>query len=121
MTGYKHIKGHQDDDALYEQLSYPAQLKCVIDHLAKLFIQNPPTRFRSKQIYPILQTQRYCFQHKETVLQANIQDHINDRWIEAKWKKYIVKNIMIPSEYINDINFGPIHKYMTNNRLTVGK
>ena len=121
MIEFKHIKGHQNDDIPYDQLPYPARLNCDMDHLAKLFIQKPPPRLRPNQKYPILQAQKYYFQQNQTVLQAHIQNRLNDRWIEAKWKKYIVKNIMIPSEYINDINFGPIHSYMKTNRITVGQ
>ena len=57
LIEFKHIKGHQDDGIPYDQLPYPAQLNCDIDHLAKLFIQKPPPRFRPNQKYPILRAQ----------------------------------------------------------------
>ena len=38
----KHVKGHQDDDCTYDELSFPARINVDCDELAGKFLREPP-------------------------------------------------------------------------------
>ena len=49
-----HVKGHQDDDTPYEQLSLPAQLNCDADAFAEVRIQTQPLshHYTTAHVFP---------------------------------------------------------------------
>ena len=52
-----HVKGHQDDDTDYEDLSLPAQLNCDADVLATAELRDYPTTCTHVPLLPPAQTQ----------------------------------------------------------------
>ena len=116
----EHVKGHQDDDEHYDNLSFTAQINVDVDAAAKKLLRDLPIRFTPTATYPILPAQQIVIFERNTVILQDLRMRLNDSWIKCRWESYMSNVLKIKKEDIDKVNLRPITQYLRENRPSAG-
>jgi hypothetical protein len=72
----KHVKGHQDSDKAYEELSFEAQMNCDCDKAADEHMHQPPDGLAPRDSAPFLPSSKIGLLLDGKLITSNIEQHI---------------------------------------------
>jgi hypothetical protein len=85
-----HVKGHQDDDKEYDQLSYPSQINVDCDTLAGDFLTNPPDDLPARTSAPFIPSSLAALYIDNCLVTTDYSNRIRLATNGAELRRYII-------------------------------